>query len=172
MNIEQRAECLAPPLGNIAMPKRLVVAGFVIAGVVLVLVLAALVERFVYRGRILPGVAVARVHVAGDGERAALRAIEPAARAANTRAVRVRANGKQFALDPRSIGYRANARQTVRDAREVGRSRNPMAQIEGVVLGASAPTTSTSRRRGTRLFSRRCSTTGIDTSGTASSTVA
>lgn len=134
MNIEQRAECLAPPLGNIAMPKRLVVAGFLIAGVVLVLVLAALVERIVYRGRILPGVAVARVHVAGDGERAALRAIEPAARAANTRAVRVRANGKQFALDPRSIGYRANARQTVRDAREAGRFRNPVAQVEGVVL--------------------------------------
>jgi vancomycin resistance protein YoaR len=123
-----------PRLGNIAVPKRLGVAGFVIAGMVLVVVLGALVERIVYRGRILPGVAAARVHVAGDDERAALRAIEPEARAANTRTVRVRANGKQFTLDPRAIGYRADAGQTVRDAREAGRSRNPLAQIEGVVL--------------------------------------
>ncbi|HEX2737861.1 MAG TPA: peptidoglycan binding domain-containing protein, partial [Acidimicrobiia bacterium] len=116
------------------MAKRLVVAGFVLAGLVLVLMFAALAERIMYRGRILPGVRVAQVHVAGDDERAALRAIEPAARAANTRRVRVRANGRQFTLDPRTIGYRADARQTVRDAREAGRSRNPIAQIEGVLL--------------------------------------
>ncbi len=123
-----------PRLGNLAVSERPVVAAFVVAGVMLVAVLGALVERVVYRGRILPGVAVAGVHVAGDHERTALRAIEPAARAANTRRVRVRASGRQFTLDPRTIGYRADAHQTVRDAREAGRSRNPIAQIEGVLL--------------------------------------
>ncbi len=123
-----------PRLDNLAVSKRLVVAGFVLAGLVLVLVFAALAERIMYRGRILPGVRVAQVHVAGDGERAALRAIEPVARAANTRTVRVRASGQELTLDPRTIGYRADARRTVRHAREAGRSRDPIAQIEGVLL--------------------------------------
>jgi len=107
--------------------------------VLLVLVGAALAERLAYRGRVLPGVEVGGLHVAGRSTAAARAAISARGRVLATEPVVVRIDGREVAIPAAGVGARIDADATVRAARGAGRPRNPIAQITGVVLRRLRP---------------------------------
>jgi hypothetical protein len=105
----------------------------------LLLTLFALGERVLMRGRVLDGVEVANLAVAGDGEQAAARSIRRAAARLTSEPVRVRIDGEERTIDPRTIGLRVDVAATVDAARRAGRSANPVAVLGGVVLRRFRP---------------------------------
>jgi vancomycin resistance protein YoaR len=110
------------------------IGGFVALGVVVVVALAVIGERLVYRDRVLPGVSVPGVAVASkDGDTVQDR-IRARARKLERDPLPVRAGKTNLALDPAAIGYRVDVASTAEAAEEAGRSGNPLAQLLGAAL--------------------------------------
>src|SRR5262245_2532256 len=69
---------------------------WIIAGAVVVLLFLAVAERALYSGKVMPGVHVEGVDVAGDRERAAYDEIADLGDRLDTKPVHVRIAGKQY----------------------------------------------------------------------------
>jgi vancomycin resistance protein YoaR len=109
-------------------------AAIVALSFVTLVALTVIVERLVYRNRVLPGVSVAGVDVASEDDDTARDRIRSRARKLETDPLAVRAGRTRLALDPAAIGYDVDADATASDAEAAGRSGNPLAQALGVAL--------------------------------------
>lgn len=107
--------------------------------IVLLLVAAAVAERFVFRDQILPGIDVAAASIGGDDESRALLEMEVAAARLESKTVRARGEGLDLSFEPADIGYDVDARATVRAASRAGRSGNLFAQVTGTLLRRVRP---------------------------------
>jgi len=105
-------------------------AAFVILG----LVMLTLGERLLYWGKVLPGVAVPAVRVAGKSEQAARLAVDNLASSLQHAALHARAAGHDLVLDRAAIDYRIDSLATIRAARRAGRKGTPLDQITGLAL--------------------------------------
>ena len=119
----------APGLFPIAW-RTLRVLGFAL----LALLFLSVLERLVYSGRIVSGVRVDGVSVAGQGERSAFAEIEALARELETSPLEARADATELSADPSAFDLQVDEVATLRAARRAGRSRNPMEQMAGTVL--------------------------------------
>jgi vancomycin resistance protein YoaR len=113
---------------------RLRLAAAIGAFAVVVLLFAAVVERLVYSGEVMPGVNVEGVSLSGKSEPAAYRDLRALAARLEREPVRARAGDTNLTADPGLLHYQVDAVATLRAAREAGRSRNPLEQVAGTVL--------------------------------------
>jgi vancomycin resistance protein YoaR len=121
-----------PPGGG--PPGPAVLAGLCCACALLLLLGIAAAERVAYRGRVLPGVRLDGVAVAGR-PRAAVRGAVAAAAARLERApLPVRAGQVQLTLRPAGVGVAADERATSAAVLSAGRHGNPVGQLLGPVL--------------------------------------
>jgi vancomycin resistance protein YoaR len=104
-----------------------------LALIVLVLVLAALADRIVHDGKVLPGVSAGGVDLSGKTEHQAQGALEAKVARLMRRPITVRAGGRQLGVQPSVIGLKVDVPATVRAARRAGRSGNVINQVFGTV---------------------------------------
>jgi vancomycin resistance protein YoaR len=110
------------------------------AGVIVALLVAlTVVERLVYRDRVLPGVEVGGTSVSGDDEREAAERLDAAAREIENEPVRATADDQELTFDRSAIEYQLDVDGSVRAARKTGRSRNPLDQLGGLLLRRVRP---------------------------------
>ncbi len=105
-----------------------------VAGILLLVVVLAVVERVSESGHVLSGVVVGDVDVSGMSEPEAYAAIQQRATQLDSAPIHVRAGATQLAVDPTALNLQVDVAASVRAAREAGRSRNPVDQLTGTVL--------------------------------------
>ncbi len=99
----------------------------------LALLFLSVLERLSYSGRILPGVRVDGVSVAGQGERAAFAEIRDLSRELESAPIEARAGDADLSAEPSAFDLEVDEVATLRAARRAGRSRNPFEQMVGTV---------------------------------------
>jgi vancomycin resistance protein YoaR len=105
-----------------------------LAGVVLLLFFAAVLERVLFSGDVMPGVDVAGVDIAGKSERDAFTELSALAARLETAPVRARVGERVLVADPSVLGIAVDEHATLRAARQAARSGNPFEQTLGAVL--------------------------------------
>ena len=107
---------------------------YVAAAVVLSLLGLAAAERLVYRDRVLPGVRLAGVQVAGRSNAAARTTVALAAARIEREPLLVTAGFVRFRLRPQAVGVAVDEAATTRAVQRAGRAGNPLAQLLGPLL--------------------------------------
>jgi vancomycin resistance protein YoaR len=107
---------------------------WIVALALVVLLFLAVAERAVYSGKVMPGVDVDGVDLAGDKELAAYAAVKDLATKLEHEPLRVKVRGKELSADPTLIRLDIDEAATLRAARTAGRSRNPVEQVTGTLL--------------------------------------
>jgi len=125
---------LAPRRPAGGPPGRALLAGLCCVSALFLLLGIAVTERVAYRGRVLPGVRLDGVAVAGR-PRAAVRGAVAATAARLERApLGVRAGEAHLELRPAGVGVTADERATTTAVLAAGRHGNPVGQLLGPVL--------------------------------------
>jgi vancomycin resistance protein YoaR len=101
------------------------------AAVLLSLLGLAVAERLVYRDRVLPGVRLAGVQVAGRSHAAAQTTVAVAAAQIEREPLVVTAGSVRFRLRPQAVGLAVDEAATTRAVQRAGRAGNPLAQLLG-----------------------------------------
>ncbi len=99
-----------------------------------VLLLAAVVERIVYSGQVLPGIDAVGVEIEGLGRDDALERVDTLADRLEQDPIVADANGAELTLDPALVRLRVDRDATIDAARKAGRSGNPFEAVGGFVL--------------------------------------
>jgi vancomycin resistance protein YoaR len=124
----------ARALARLRSRRRLRVAATVAGVALAVLFLLAVLERLVYSGDVMPGVAVGGRDLGGRSERDAFTELSALAVELETEPLRVEVEGRAFSADPSLLGVAVDERSTLRAARTAARSRNPVEQTLGAIL--------------------------------------
>ena len=119
---------ITAPIGRVLHRKPVAIALYVVFGTLLVVVLAMLGERVLYRDRVLPGVEVTGVDVAGASEQTALERTQAFATELESTPLRAVAADTELSVDPSVLALTVDAPGTVRQARLTGREGNPISQ--------------------------------------------
>ncbi len=128
---EQHARRLGAAAGRVPGRRPAALAVEVLAGVVLVLVVAAAAERLAAGGRVLAGVRLAGVQVAGRPAGEVRATIATAAERHQAEPVVATAGTARFSLSPRAVGLRVDAAATADRVLLAGRQRNPLGWLVG-----------------------------------------
>jgi vancomycin resistance protein YoaR len=115
------------------------VGGMVAAGLLLLLVLTALVERVLWRDHVLVGVRLPGASVAGQPVGEARQAVDRAAAHLERAELRATAAGRPTPIDPATVRLDADQEATFEAVRAAGRSGNPVAQLLGVLVRRVRP---------------------------------
>jgi len=107
---------------------------YVTAAVLLSLLGLAVAERLVYRDRVLPGVRLAGVQVAGRSKAAARTTVALAATRIEREPLLVTAGSVRFRLRPQAVGVAVDEAATTQAVQRAGRAGNPLAQLLGPLL--------------------------------------
>jgi vancomycin resistance protein YoaR len=110
-----------------------------LGGLVAVIVLASVVEHWVYTGKVLPGVEVAGANVDGKKNVAAYDAIARLATDLDRTPIKVRAGENQYTIDPSLVGFDVDVDATARLAEREGRDGNPIAVLTSTVMRRVRP---------------------------------
>ncbi len=110
-----------------------------LGGLVLLAFFAGVAERIVYHGRVMPGVSVEGVHVAGVSEKDAYVRLSALAAKLETAPLRARAGSRALVASPSIAGLQVDEDSTFRAARKAGRSRNPLTQTASTFLRRFRP---------------------------------
>jgi len=128
---EQRARRLWAVVGGTMGRRPVTLAVRVLVGVVLLLVAAAAAERLGAGGRVLVGVRLAGVQVAGRPAGEVRNAIAMVAERREAEPVVATAGTAQFRLSPRAVGLRVDAAATADAVLRAGRQRDPLTWLIG-----------------------------------------
>ena len=115
-------------------------AGVAVLALVLLVLLAAAGEWFVYRGRIYPGVKVAGVSLSGRTPRRAADILRQREAGMMPREIRLKTSEESIPLDARRLGIGIDAQRSAHRAYEVGRTGwigARIAGMSGALLGGS-----------------------------------
>jgi len=107
---------------------------YVAAAVLLSLLGLAVAERLVYRDRVLPGVRLAGVQIAGRSKAAARTTVALAAARIEREPLLVTAGSARFRLRPQAVGLTVDEAATTQAVQRAGRAGNPLAQLLGPLL--------------------------------------
>jgi vancomycin resistance protein YoaR len=119
----------------------LLLLGALVGGLVAIVVLASVAEHKFYSGRVLPGVNVEGVDVAGKKKVAAYDSIARLAADLDKTPIKVKVGTNQFTVEPSVIGYDVDVDQTAHDAVREGRDGNPVALVAGTFVRRVRPDT-------------------------------
>jgi len=100
---------------------------------------ATVAERALWSGRVLPGVRLAAVHVAGKTSGRAGAAIAARAQRLEQEPIEARVHGRRFTVDPAKVNLHIDSAGTFLDVRHAGRSGNPIAVVTGTFLRRIRP---------------------------------
>ncbi len=109
-------------------------AGLIVASLFAILLLAAVIERIVYSGQILPGVDAIGVEIEGLGRNDAMSRVDGLADRLEREPIVADADGTELTLDPALVQLRVDRSATIAAARKAGRSGNPFEAVGGFVL--------------------------------------
>lgn len=113
----------------------IVVGAVLLIGTAIALLLfAAVLERWWYRGRALPNVSVAATSLSGANETAIGARLQPIKTTLETATVTATGTPKPMVVSPTTVNVAVDVDATIRAARRAGRSTNPVDAISGVVL--------------------------------------
>jgi vancomycin resistance protein YoaR len=104
---------------------------YAVGAAVALLVTLAVGERLVYRDRILPGVRLAGVQVAGRSTAAARTSIDAAAARLEREPLVATAGSARLSLRPQAVGLTVDEAATTWAAQRAGRNGNPLSQLVG-----------------------------------------
>jgi vancomycin resistance protein YoaR len=108
-------------------------------GAVLIVFFLAVAERVVYSGKVMPGVDVDGIDVAGKSEDDAYADISALASDLETRPLEATIDGREVVADASLLEVDVDELATLRDARKAARSGNPIDQTAGAVLRRFRP---------------------------------
>jgi vancomycin resistance protein YoaR len=129
----------AAVIAGVKSRRVLLIAGGVLLGLFLLIVLASVAEHVAYAGSVLPGVRIDGMRVGGQKETDARATVEQLAKHLDTATIRVHAGPRTFAVDPGLIGFSVDADATVREAEAAGRNANPFRMVSDTVLRRFRP---------------------------------
>jgi vancomycin resistance protein YoaR len=107
---------------------------YLAAAVLLSLLGLAVAERLVYRDRVLPGVRLAGVQVAGRSDAAAQTRVALAAARIEREPLLVTAGSARFSLRPQTVGLAVDEAATTQAVQRAGRTGSPLTQLLGPLL--------------------------------------
>jgi hypothetical protein len=116
----------APDMTRLRLP-----ALYAVGATVALLVVLAVGERLVYRDRVLPGVRLAGVQVAGRSTAAARASVAAAAARLEREPLVATAGSARLTLRPQAVGLAVDAAAMTRAVLRAGRSGNPLTQLVG-----------------------------------------
>ena len=108
-------------------------------GAVLAVFFLAVAERVVYSGKVMPGVDVEGIDVAGKSEDDTYADISALASDLQTRPLEATIDGRAVTADASLLEVDVDELATLRDARKAARSGNPIDQTVGAVLRRFRP---------------------------------
>ncbi|HEX5095064.1 MAG TPA: VanW family protein [Acidimicrobiia bacterium] len=111
----------------------------VAGGALLVVFFLAVAERVVYSGKVMPGVDVEGVDVAGQSEDDSYADISALASDLETQPLHATIDGREVVADASLLEVDVDEAATLRDARKAARSGNPIEQTIGAVLRRFRP---------------------------------
>jgi len=107
---------------------------YVAAAAIVVLLGLAVVERLVYRDRVLPGVRLAGVDMAGRHLSAARTSVATVAAQMEREPLVAAAGSARLTLRPRAVGFAVDEAATTRAVLRAGRAGSPLTQLLGPLL--------------------------------------
>jgi vancomycin resistance protein YoaR len=124
--VVRRIYYTAPDMARLRLP-----ALYIVGATAALLVVLAVGERLVYRDRVLPGVRLAGVQVAGRSTAAARASVAVAAARLEREPLVATAGSARLTLRPQAVGLAVDEGATTRAVLHAGRSGNPLSQLVG-----------------------------------------